>query len=103
MFKTFAAAVIAFSAAAPVLADEAAPHQFGQTVASALSYLTIDHGAAPFTRDAQVGEGGYSKQPNVRSFANSQRTRVFAQDELTASRNLNGYRGFGTGSTRIDR
>jgi hypothetical protein len=59
MFKTLTAAVFALTVAAvPVLADEAKPHQFGEKIAKALSYLTLDRETRPFTRDAQLGERG---------------------------------------------
>lgn len=104
MFKTIrTAAIIAVTATAPALADEAKPHQFGATIAQALTFLTVENDAIPFTRDAQLGEGAFDDRATLRKHANVQRTQVFPNSEQAATRSLPGYIGFAANTGRIDR
>lgn len=120
MLKTFAiTAIVAFGSAAPVWGQEATPHQFAETVADAISYLTIPNETQAFTRDAQLGDGAFGPGPNLSGTASggafegqalateataAPRTQVFRRDETVTSRRLNGFQGFGgAGFGRIDR
>lgn len=105
MFKTLITAAFVLTAvAAPVLAEDAKPHGFGQSVENALSYLTINKAPQASTRDAQIGEGAFDDYATARANSNSQRGRVFAQGDPATSAAPSGYRGFGSqGFGRIDR
>ncbi|MGB0411247.1 MAG: hypothetical protein ACPGFA_06650 [Pikeienuella sp.] len=100
MLKIVAAAAFALSVfATPLLADDAKPVGFGTTAENALGYLTLSKTPRPLTRDAQLNQGIYADVMPLRTTAQSQRSRVFSQNNTAATRTLNGRRGF----ERIDR